>query len=84
MSATATPSASLTASSTSLTIADYTGTWYYRANAAPHSACSSAVIGTSATISDLTSGTSYTYRAYADSTCAADSLLATAAAFTAP
>ena len=81
---TATPSASLTTTSTSLTIANYTGTWYYRANAAPHAACSSAVSGTSETISGLTSGTSYTYRAYADSTCAADSLLATAAALHRP
>ncbi len=76
-------SASLAATSTALTISDYTGSWHYQANAAPYAACSSAVSTTSTTISGLTSGASYTFKAYADSTCAPDSLLATAAAFTA-
>ena len=75
-------SASLAATSTSLTISDYTGTWYYQADAAPHATCQGPVSGTSQAISGLTGGTSYTYKAYADSGCAV--LLATAAAFTAP
>ena len=82
VSATATASATLTATSTSLTIGNYTGSWYYQANAAPHATCQGPVSGTSQTISGLTSGTSYTYKAYADSGCT--TLLATAAAFTAP
>ena len=75
-----TASASLTATSTSLTIGNYTGSWYYQANAAPHATCQGPVTGASQTISGLTSGTSYTYKAYADSACTV--LLATAAAFT--
>ena len=80
VSATAPTSASLTATSTTLTIGNYTGSWYYRANTGPHATCQGPVSGTSQTISGLTSGTSYTYKAYADSACSA--LLATSAAFT--
>ena len=79
--------ASLTATnvtnpSATLTIANHNGDWYYKANATPHTNCSSAQTGTTASLSGLTSGTEYTYKAYSNSSCTAGNLLATAGAFT--
>ena len=45
------------------------GSWYYKADAAPHTACSSAQSAGTATLSGLTPGTAYTYTAYSDSGC---------------
>ncbi len=55
------------------------GSWYYQADAAPHTACSSAQSAGTATLSGLTPGTAYTYTAYSDSGCTAS--LAAAGAF---
>ena len=82
VSATTVARASLTATPTSLTIGDYTGSWWYKADTGPHATCQGPVSGTSQAISGLTSGATYTYKAYADSACKV--LLATAAAFTTP
>ena len=56
------------------------GSWYYKANKAPHTSCSSAISGTTANLTDLGANTEYTYTAYSDSNC--NNLLATASAFT--
>ena len=64
-----------------LTLPGHSGTWHYKANAAPHLACSPAQTG-SARARGLTHGTSYTFKAYADSACSAANLLSTAAAVT--
>ena len=64
-----------------LTLPGHSGTWHYKANAAPHLACSPAQTG-SARARDLTHGTSYTFKAYADSACSAANLLSTATAVT--
>ena len=82
---TPTPAVTLTASSVTgtgatLTIANHSGNWYYKADAAPDNTCKGPVSGTSKTLSGLTTGTTYTYTAYSDSSCA--TMLATAAAFT--
>ena len=72
----------ITATGATLTIANHTTAWYYKATSGPHTACQSEVsAGTdSKAISGLTAGTSYTYSAYSDNGCS--TLLATAAAFT--
>ena len=71
---------SITATGATLTIGNYTGSWYYKYTAPTGGTCSSsAVTQTSATVSDLDSNTAYTFKAYSDSTCATE--LATAAAF---
>ncbi len=66
--------------SATLTIANHTGDWYYKANAAPHASCSSSVSGTTtASLAGLSGNTSYTYTAYSDGGCS--SKLAAAGAF---
>ena len=72
----------ITATGATLTIANHTTAWYYKATSGPHTACQSAVAaGTdNKAISGLTAGTSYTYSAYSDNGCS--TLLATAAPFT--
>ena len=68
-------------SAATLTIANHSGNWYYKANTGPDNTCSSsAITGTTKTLTGLTAGTEYTYSAYSDSSCA--TLLATADAFT--
>ena len=72
---------SVTTSGAMLTIAGHTGDWYYKADKAPDSTCSSsAVTGMTKTLTGLSPFETYTYSAYSDSSCA--TLLATAAAFT--
>ena len=67
------------ATTATLTIANHTGNWYYKANAAPHASCSStAVSATSVNLSGLSTNTNYTYKAYSDSGCTTANLLATA------
>ena len=65
-----------------LTIANYAGNWYYKANAGPHASCSSNAVSTSAaSLTGLSGNTSYTYKAYSDSGCTTANLLATASVF---
>ena len=63
-----------------LTIANHSGNWYYKANAAPYTSCSSnAVSTTSTSLTSLAGNTSYTFKAYSNSGCSTE--LAAAAAF---
>ena len=56
-----------------LSIAGYTGDWYYKSDTAPDDTCSTdAVTGATEAISGLTKSTAYTYRAYSDSLCTAE------------
>ena len=73
---------SVTHNAATLTIGNYSGSnWYYKANAAPHASCSSAVSGTSTNLTSLKGNTSYTYKAYSDSSCTTANELASASAF---
>ena len=80
----ATPaSATLTASaaaatSLKLTIANWSGDWYYKYTNPTGGTCSSTVSGATAIATGLNSNTSYTFKAYSDSSCS--TVLATAAA----
>ena len=69
-----------TATTATLTVGNHTSAWYYKADNAPHTSCSSAVSGATANVTGLSTGTTYTYTAYSDSSCA--TTLATASAFT--
>ena len=72
---------SITDTTATLTIGNYTGDWYYKYTSPTGGVCSTtALTGTTASLSDLTAETSYTFSAYSDSGCS--TLLATAAAFT--
>ena len=52
-------------------VAGTDGSWYYKANAAPHATCSSsAVEGQIVDLTGLTVNTGYSYKAYSDSACA--------------
>ncbi len=69
--------------SATLTLNGHPGSWYYKANAAPHATCSEPVHGASETLTGLTASTaSYVYTAYSDSNCT--TVLATASAFSTP
>ncbi len=70
------------ATTATLTIAGHSDDWYYKANAAPHTACQSAVSTSSTDLTGLSAGTTYTYEAYSDSACTTANKLATASAFT--
>ena len=71
---------SVEATTATLAIGNWTGDWYYKADAAPHASCSSsAVATTSVDLTTLSSNTSYTYKAYSDSSCGTE--LASASAF---
>ena len=72
------------ADSATLTITNYTGDWYYQADAAPHTTCQGPFSATSVDLKRLVKGSTYTYSAYSDGECLATNLLATAAAFTTP
>ena len=80
------PSPTLTASSVThngatLTIANRSGEWWYKANTGPHSTCSNiAVSGSSVNLNGLTPSTQYTYTAYSNWVCSTS--IATASAFT--
>ena len=62
---------SLTKAGTSatLSIANWTGNWWYSADTGPHTTCQGPVSATSATLTGLTLGTRYTYTAHGDSAC---------------
>ena len=75
----------VTGSEATLTVAAASGSWrydawYYKADTAPHTACSSAVSATTVTVTGLTEHAAYIYTAYTDSGCT--DALASAAAFT--
>ena len=53
----------------SLGIIDHTGDWYYKANLAPHTTCSTKQTGQSVNLTGLTEGATYTYTAYGNSGC---------------
>ena len=73
----------VTTNSATLTIANRSSDWHYKANAAPHATCQGPVTGsTSTSLTNLTTGATYTYKAYSDSGCTTANLLATAAQFT--
>ena len=71
---------SVTATGATLTIANHSEDWYYKATTGPHTSCQGPISETSATLSGLTANTSHTYTAYSDNACT--TLLATAEAFT--
>ena len=71
-----------TAQTAKLTVANHSGSWWYKATSGPHTTCQGPVSGASANLIGLTKGNTYTYSAYSDSGCS--TLLATAAAFTTP
>ena len=54
-----------------LRMASYTGTWYYKANKAPHNSCSTTAQtgATTVNVTGLTKNTAYTYKAYSDNGC---------------
>ena len=51
-----------------MTISGHAGTWYYKADKAPHTNCSGTSF-TSYRVTNLTDDTEYTYTAYSDSAC---------------
>ena len=53
-----------------LTVANYSGSWYYKADKAPDNTCKGPVSGSTKTLTGLTAHTAYVYSAYSDSTCA--------------
>ena len=64
-----------------LFLSGHTGNWYYKANAAPHTACQGPVpAATIQVLTGLTAGAAYTYTAYSDSACTTQ--LVAAGAFT--
>ena len=67
-----------TATSLKLTIANHSGSWYYKYTTPGGGQCSSVVSGTTTVASGLQSSTSYIFKAYSDSGC--NTVLATAAA----
>ena len=71
----------MAATTATLTIANYTGDWYYK-HTNTGATCEGPVSGTSKDLTGLTANTSYTYSAYSDSGCTSGNLLATAAQFT--
>ena len=57
--------------SATLTIANYSGSWYYKYTSPTGGSCSTtAVSGTTVSVSGLAGNTSYTFNAYIDSSCA--------------
>ena len=59
--------------SATLTLADWGGDWWYKADKAPHANCSLKVAaGTAASLSGLSAVDAYTYRAYMDAACSVE------------
>ncbi len=58
------------------------GNWYYKADKAPHTSCSSAQSAATAALTALSVNTTYTYKAYSDNTCTSANEIVTASAFT--
>ena len=55
--------------SATLSIANWSGNWWYSADTGPHTTCQGPVSATSASLTGLTLGTRYTYTAHGDSAC---------------
>ena len=68
--------------SLTLTIANYSGSWYYKYTTPTGGNCSSAGSGSTTTVSGLTANTTYIFTAYSNNGCTTE--LATAASFTTP
>ena len=60
---------SVEATSATLGIANYSGTWYYKRTSPSAGQCTSAGSAATKSLSGLDSGTSYTFKAYSDSGC---------------
>ena len=60
----------ITETTATLTLANHTGNWYYKANTGPHVTCLGPNSTTTAALTGLTAGTSHTYSAYNDAACA--------------
>ena len=62
-----------------LTIGNYSGDWYYKANAAPDTSCSSVEPSgmTTINLTNLSANTYYIYRVYSNAECTAANLLVT-------
>ena len=75
----------ITATTATLTIANHSGQWWYKANAGPDNTCKGPVASGTASksLTGLTTGTTtYTYKAYSATGCASANEIATASAFT--
>ena len=66
-----------------LTIANHTGNWYFKADTAPYNTACRLVTGSSKSVRPLAGSATYTFSAYSDSACTTANLLATASPFTA-
>ena len=73
-----------TTTSLKLTIANHSGSWYYKYTTPDGGQCSNAVSGTTTIVSSLSSNTSYTFKAYSDSNCATELATATTVSTPAP
>ena len=73
---------SVTATTATLTLSPYNGTWHYKADAAPHNTCQGPVSTKTKDLTGLTTGQTYTYVAYSDSVCSEGKKLDAASAFT--
>ena len=75
---------SITTTGATLTIANHTAAWHYKATTGPHTTCQGPVTANTSTkaLTGLTEGTTYVYSAYSDSGCTTANLLATASSFT--
>ena len=60
---------SVEATTATLTISGYSGTWYYKYTTPTGGTCSSAVTDTTVSLSSLLTGRNYSFRAYSDSNC---------------
>ena len=58
-----------THNSATLTIGNWTGNWYYKANAAPDNTCKGPVATAAKSLTGLSGNTNYTYTAYSNSGC---------------
>ncbi len=77
-------SSNIGATTATLNIVNYSGNWYYKADAAPDNTCQGPVDAGTKTkdLTGLSPNTSYTYEAYSDSACTTANKLAKASAFT--
>ena len=67
------------ATKATLNLGNHTGSWYYKANKAPDTACQPVAAGASKALTGLTADTGYVYTAHSDASCSASKLLATGA-----
>ena len=68
----------ITATTATLTIGNYDGSWYVKQTAPSTGTCSSEITGTTHSLGSLTAGAAYTYKAYSGSACANADELASA------